>query len=346
MTSVVQFTAPGEVELVSEPEADLEPGSVRVRTRYSGISAGTELTAYRGSNPYLTQTWDNSRRLFVPGEPSFAYPVRGWGYSEVGQVLEVAPGVSEFGPGDLVYGIWGHRSEAVVPAERVHRLPADVEPILGVFGRVGAIALNAVLAGRVVLGDRVAIFGQGVIGLLATGLARLSGAQVLAVDAMPQRRHLAERLGAHHVLGVDHGDGAGAAVREYWPGGADVAIELSGSYQALHQAVRAVGPDCRVVASGFYQGGGDDLRLGEEFHHNRVQLIASQIGATPLDLGPRWNHTRLNAVVMDQIGAGALDASALITDVLRADRVAEAFRLLDSAAPQTLQVVLDFEAVA
>ena len=94
MPEVVSFTAPGQVALVSYDAAPLTPGSVRVRTWYSGISAGTELTAYRGSNPYLTGTWDPDRRLFVEGAPTFAYPVEGWGYSEVGEVVEVADGVT------------------------------------------------------------------------------------------------------------------------------------------------------------------------------------------------------------------------------------------------------------
>ena len=63
---------------------------MRIATLYSGISAGTELTAYRGSNPYLNKKWDEDRRLFVDGSTSFAYPVDGWGYEEVGEVVEVA----------------------------------------------------------------------------------------------------------------------------------------------------------------------------------------------------------------------------------------------------------------
>ena len=94
MPDIVQFTAPGRVELIETDAAPLVPGSVRIATWYSGISAGTELTAYRGTNPYLTSTWDTERRLFVPGEPSFGYPVQGWGYSEVGQVVEVADDVT------------------------------------------------------------------------------------------------------------------------------------------------------------------------------------------------------------------------------------------------------------
>ena len=79
MPEVVSFAAPYEVALVACDAQPLVPGSVRVRTWYSGVSAGTELTAYRGSNPYLTRTWDAGRRLFVDGTPTFAYPVAGLG---------------------------------------------------------------------------------------------------------------------------------------------------------------------------------------------------------------------------------------------------------------------------
>src|SRR3954471_13061420 len=116
MPEVVSFAAPYDVALVPFDAPPLVPGSVRVRTWYSGVSAGTELTAYRGSNPYLTRTWDVERRLFVDGAPSFGYPVEGWGYSEVGEVVEVADDVEAPRVGDVVHGIWGYRSDAVVAA--------------------------------------------------------------------------------------------------------------------------------------------------------------------------------------------------------------------------------------
>ncbi len=112
MPQVVQLSAPGIVELVDCPAQPLAPGHARVRTWYSGISAGTELTAYRGSNPYLTKSWDVGRRLFTEGSPTFAYPVTGWGYSEVGEVVEVADDITDVSAGDVVYGVWGHRSDA------------------------------------------------------------------------------------------------------------------------------------------------------------------------------------------------------------------------------------------
>jgi 2-desacetyl-2-hydroxyethyl bacteriochlorophyllide A dehydrogenase len=347
---IVQFSAPRVVELVECEPQPLQPGTVRVRTWYSGISAGTELTAYRGSNPYLTKTWDPDRRLFTAGAPSFGYPVAGWGYSEVGEVVEVADDVAAGGtglePGQVVYGIWGHRSDAVVRAEALvgRQVQPGQDALHGVFARVGAIALNAVLAADPHLGERVAVFGQGVIGLLATRLARLSGADVVAVDGLEPRLALAKVMGATDVVPVGAPGGAGDAIRALTGDvGVDVAIELSGSYRALHEAVRSVVADGKVIASGFYQGGGEHLVLGEEFHHNRVQIVASQIGATPPALGSRWNHARLVRVFMEQVWSGAVDVTPLISDVVDAAQVAEAFRRLDERSADTLQVVLAFD---
>jgi 2-desacetyl-2-hydroxyethyl bacteriochlorophyllide A dehydrogenase len=318
---------------------------VRIRTWYSGISAGTELTAYRGSNPYLTGTWDAERRLFVPGQPTFAYPVEGWGYSEVGEVVEVADDVAAPRVGDVVHGIWGHRSEAVVPAAAVRdRLWTADDAISGTFARVGSIALNAVLAGEVRLGDRVAVFGQGVIGLLATRLATLAGADVVAVDALPRRLEAARGMGALEVVAADVEGGAGPVVRDWAHGGVDSAIELSGNDRALHEAVRSVVVDGTVVASGFYQGGAEHLRLGEEFHHNRVRIVASQISGTPVALGPRWDQPRLVRTFMEQVRRGQVDVGSLVTDVVEAADVAAVFERLDHGDPAILQAVLRFPA--
>lgn len=346
MPHIVQFTEPGRVELVETGEAPLVAGSVRVATWYSGISAGTELTAFRGTNPYLNATWDADRRLFVPGQPSFAYPVQGWGYSEVGEVVEVADDVTSLSVGDIVHGIWGHRSDAVLPASALEwrRMPRSVDPVLGTFARVGSIALNGVLAADVRLGETVAIFGQGVIGLLATRLATLSGGRVYAVDTVAARLAKAKEFGAVETIDALREGGAGARIRELTDGGADSAIELSGADRALHEAVRSVVVEGLVAASGFYQGGAAGLRLGEEFHHNRVRIVASQISGVPVGLGGRWDQPRLVRTVMELISSGAVDAGALVSDVVDAGAVAEVFGRLDAGDPEILQAVLRFEA--
>ena len=252
--------------------------------------------------------------------------------------------------GDVVYGIWGHRSEAVLPVAALagHLLPEGVDPVAGVFARVGAIALNAVLAAELHLGETVAVFGQGVIGLLVTRLATLSGARVVAVDALGPRLRIARTLGAAHA--VDASGGAGGAVAErvkaHVPDGADVAIEISGSYRALHEAVRSTAPGGRVVAAGFYQGEGAGLHLGEEFHHNRIQIVASQIGGVPADLAGRWSPDRLHRVFMGLVADGRLDVGPLVSHVVPCDDVVAAYRLLDEDPGSALEMVLDFRGTA
>ncbi len=322
---------------------------VRVRTLYSGISAGTELTAYRGSNVYLNKRWDAGRRLFVPGDHSVTYPIAGWGYSEVGQVVEVGDETPDLtgnlpAVGEIVYGVWGHRSEAVLPASEVagQRLPQDMDPIAGAFVHVGAIALNAVLAAELHVTESVVVSGQGVIGLLATRLAVLSGATVIAVDGIAGRRTAARQFGAVHTLDPREVSDVAAAVRELTGIGADVAIEISGVYPALHEAIRSVQLGGRVVAAGFYQGSATGLDLGEEFHHNRVTVVAAQIGGVPTAVSGRWDRRRLHRAILELISTGSLDVRSLVTHVVPADQAAAAYRLLDEEPAKALQVVLDF----
>jgi 2-desacetyl-2-hydroxyethyl bacteriochlorophyllide A dehydrogenase len=351
VSTVLRFAAPRRVEIVEQPVVDLAPGEVRVRTLHSGISAGTELTAYRGTNPYLTRTWDPQLRLFTDDhEAQPGYPLDGWGYSEVGEVMEVSPPASDAPPlrrpvavGDIVWGIWGHRSESVLPQTALdgHQLPPGVDPLAGAFVRVGAIALNAVLAADLGVGSTVVVFGQGVIGLLASRYASLNGARVIAVDGIEARREHAWVMGAAYALPPD--DGLARRIRDLTDGaGADVAIELSGNYRALASALAAVGADGTVVASGFYQGSADALRLGDEFHHNRVQLLASQIGSVPNRLRARWDVPRLQRTVVQSIADGRLDPLPLVSHRYRLDDAAEAYALLDENPAAALQIVLDF----
>ncbi|MGN9811301.1 zinc-binding dehydrogenase [Micromonospora sp. BQ11] len=341
---VVSLAGPRRISLEPCPPDPLGPGQVRVRTCYSGISAGTELTLYRGSNPRLSKDWDDVTRMFVPRQTSVPYPLVGFGYEEVGEIVEVAPDVADRQRGQIVWGIWGHRAEAVLPAGAVHPLPVGLDPLAAVFARPGAIALTAVLAADLHLGDWVGVFGQGVIGLLATRLAALSGARVVAVDRVPSRLAHAARLGARTV--VDAGTDSAAAVLRAATGGrgADVCLELSGAYPALHEAIRATTHAGRVVAAGFYQGQADGLGLGEEFHHNRIQLVAAQVsGPTPAPgMAGRWTGERVAQTFMELVADGSVDPLPLVSHVVNASAVADALALLDRGDGDVLQVVLRF----
>ena len=324
------------------------PGSVRVRTWYSGISAGTELTAYRGSNPYLTRTWDADRRLFVDGAPTFAYPVEGWGYSEVGEVVEVADDVDgtgrrrrrarHLGPPQRGGGAGRRRARP--------RLDRPRTPISGTFARVGSIALNAVLAADARLGDRVAVFGQGVIGLLATRLAALGRRR------RGRRRRRARPAGGGARDGRRRGRGGrrrreapGAAVRE-WSGR---------RRRRGHRAQRQRPGPARGDPLGRRRRHGRRLRLLP----GRRREPAARRGVPPQP-GPHRGQPDLrhagrarrrggtsrgwSAPSWSQVRRGRVDAGSLVTDVVDAADVAAIFERLDRGDPEILQAVLRFPA--
>ena len=343
MAYLVELAAPRVVKVRDYPTPEPDTGEVRVATYYSGISAGTELATYRGTNPYLEKLWDPEAELFLPGESTFHYPISAWGYSEVGEIEALGPEVTGLGIGEVVWGMWGHRSHAVLPAERLqgHALPAGVDPIVGSFARVGAVALNAVLASRAYVGETVVVFGLGVIGLLTTQLLVSQGVDVIAIDTVPHRLELAEKFGATQLSSAD-GDLA-LAVRDHTRGrGADRVIELTGAYPALHQAIRVAGAGGMVIAAGFYQGAATALALGEEFHHNRVTLVSSQIGSVPPSLRDRWTRERLHETVIQLCAAGRLDPLPLVSHVIPARLAADAYRLVDSPPLDLVQVILSF----
>jgi len=164
---------------------------------------------------------------------------------------------------------------------------------------------------------------------------------VFAVDTVPDRLDLARRFGALAVPAAD-GDVAQHILDATSGRGVDRVIELTGAYPALHQAIRVAGAEGEVIAAGFYQGPATALALGEEFHHNRVTVRASQIGAVPAHLRGRWTRERLHETVMQLCASGRMDPAPLVTHVLPATDAGRAYELIDAPPPGLLQVVLSF----
>jgi threonine dehydrogenase-like Zn-dependent dehydrogenase len=227
-------------------------------------------------------------------------------------------------------------------AARQRILPPDADPVLGVFSQIGAIALNGILDSAIRLGETVAVFGLGVVGQLVAQLSKLSGAEVIGVDPIPSRRDLATTLSCHHVLDANSGDVAHTIKALTNGRGADVCIEASGSTRALHEAVRACAYSSKVVALGFFQGEALNLRLGEEFHHNRINIVCSQISGRAPELQHRWDHARLVQTFMKLAVRGDIHLLPLITHMVPAADAPSLFKLLDERPAEALQAVLDF----
>lgn len=347
MAQALFLTAPRTLHIGEIGDAPLGARQVRVRTLYSGISAGTEMTQYRGSNPYMNKRWDPAARLFLPDTaPSQPYPLVGWGYEEVGEVVEAGSEVIRLAVGDVVYGTWGHRTHAVLEEEyaAARRKPLALDPLLAIFSHLGPIALNGILDAGIHIGETVALFGLGAVGQVVGQLARRSGARVVGVDLIDRRLELARESGAADVTLRADESSAAERIKELTGGrGADVCIECTGAASALHEALRAAAYCAQVVALGFVQGGAADLHLGEEFHHNRIQIVCSQIGAVNPALNQRWDRLRLIHTIMELQVQGALNLRPLITHVIPFAEAARAFEILDRTPAEALQIVLDFE---
>ncbi len=181
-------------------------------------------------------------------------------------------------------------------------------------------------------------------GLIAAQLARLNGGTVIAVDGIRRRLELAGELGATHVINFREKSPA-EEIKGLTEGrGADVSVEISGSYPALHEAIRSTAYNSNVVSAGFFQGEGAGLYLGEEFHHNRIRVVCSQIFGLNPALDHRWSVERLERTVMALAAEGRVSLEPLVTHVFDADEADKAFRLLDqSPAPgEVVQTVLKF----
>src|SRR5918992_308309 len=203
------LNAPRSLAFVPIETTPLAADQVRIRTLFSGVSAGTELSQYRGTNPFMQRRWDETSRLFVPADsPSWPYPVRNLGYEEVGEIVEVGSAVDDLHPGQRVFGTWGHRTHHVAQREFVRErlLPAGADPRIGTFSHIGAVALNGVHDAAIRMGDLVVVFGLGVPGQIVAQAARASGATVIGVDPVRDRRDMAKALGADRVL--DPGEGS------------------------------------------------------------------------------------------------------------------------------------------
>jgi 2-desacetyl-2-hydroxyethyl bacteriochlorophyllide A dehydrogenase len=314
-----------------------------VRSRLTTISHGTEMSLYRGTAPFATQAFELERRAFVPHEAGTIYPMQ-LGTEYVGEVTAIGDGVDEVAVGDVVYGRGGHKEVQQSKASDLVLLPESLDSEAALFVHHGCVALNALHDAKMRLGDSIAVIGLGVIGLLTVQMARLSGARrVFAADTFAMRRDLASEYGAEEVFDPLTED-AGLEIKSRVGAGVDVAFEVSGTYAGLQAAIRSVRIGGRIVAVGYYQGGGEALRLGEEFLHNRVDVVATMyVWDCPHRDYPLWDKARLQNAVFELLASGALSTESLITHRIPWQEADSAYRLLDEHPDETVRVAITYD---
>ncbi|WP_245571481.1 zinc-dependent alcohol dehydrogenase [Neorhizobium alkalisoli] len=260
---------------------------VTVRTLFSGISRGTESLVFEGHVP--ESEYDRMRAPHQAGQ--FPFPVK-YGYAAVGIV--------EAGPGSLVgrpvFCLHPHQDRFRVPSVSVYALPADLPPERAVLAANMETALNIVWDARIQPGDRVAVFGAGVVGLIVAYLAsRIIGTETTICDVNLDRLEAAKALDIRFTL------------PDSVPDDCDVLINASASDAALATALDHAGCEARIVEASWYGGRLAQIPLGGAFHARRLSIVSSQVGTLPPDHRPRWNAGRRMTKALQLLADSKLD---------------------------------------
>jgi 2-desacetyl-2-hydroxyethyl bacteriochlorophyllide A dehydrogenase len=343
----VYFTGGRELDVRTEEVSEPGPSEVLVRTTVSAISPGTELLVYRGDAP--TELEADATIDALSG--SLDFPLQ-YGYAAAGTVIGLGSDVDSNLLGESVFSFQPHASHFVALPDDLFRIPEGYAPEEAVFLPNVETAVNLVLDGSPKVGEQAVVFGQGVVGLLTTGLlAECPLSDLVTLDCYPTRRELAREMGADRCLDATDGDGDADAnivetVRSHLsrpdtPAGADLSYELSGNPSALDDAVAVTGYDGRVLVGSWYGEKRADLNLGGTFHRSRIDISSSQVSTVDPELRGRWDTDRRLRVAWRRLGE--LDVSRLITHRFPVESAAEGYRLLDERPDDALSVLLTYD---
>lgn len=331
----LSFTAPKNVIIEEEELQAPGTGQVLVQTELSAISPGTELLIYRGHFPgdlAVDETIDSL-------QGALTYPLR-YGYSAIGRVIELGTEVDPAWKDRLVFSFQPHASHYIATTQAVMPVPQDISPEQACFLPNMETAVNFLMDGAPLIGERVVVFGQGIVGLLTTSLlARFPLACLVTLDQYERRRQASRTAGASTSLDPAAED-VDKQLQLLLGGGADLTYEISGAPVALNQAIRATGFSGRVVIGSWYGAKRADLDLGGSFHRSRIRLISSQVSSLPPELSGRWDKRRRFSLAWEMIAA--TDPSRWITHRIPFSQAAEAYQLLDQSPQAAIQVLLTY----
>ena len=338
-TSII-FTGPNRIEL-DQVESDFLPlgeHDALVQTHVSLISAGTELACLSG-----IEAW-------------FSFPQTP-GYASIGEVVEVGAGVKAVAPGDIVYGMGGHRQYQLFdtgnPRTLCVKVPAGMELAQAVFTRMICVAFTALRISTIELGDYVAVTGLGTVGNFAAQLAGLQGGVAIGLDLDETRVRLARDCGIPHALVLDLAtvEADVAAITS----GAEVTtlIEATGNPRALPGALPLVGRFGEVILLGTPRGAyeTDITPILQNVHLDgmgNVTFKGAHEWRYPVPRDPFVKHSiaRNAELALELIRAGDLQVAPLHTHTLKPEQAEEAYGGLKNKKDEYIGVIFDWTGVA
>jgi NADPH:quinone reductase-like Zn-dependent oxidoreductase len=254
----------------------LAPGEVLCRALYSAVSRGTESLVFHGAVP--ESEWQRMRAPFQAGD--FPFPVK-YGYQMVAEVLE-----GDMPKGTRIFALHPHQDRFVLPVTMARPLPDALPSRRAVLAANMETALNALWDSGAAPGDRIAVIGAGIVGLLIGYLAsRLPGADVVLVDIDSSKARIAAALEISFAAAP--------------PADCDVVFHASAHPAGLAAAIAAAGMEAAVIELSWYGDGVVPAPLGGSFHARRLKLVSSQVGQVSASHRARWDYARRLAKALD-----------------------------------------------
>ena len=326
------FTAPKQVEIKEITLPPLKKDEVLVETICSAISAGTEMLVYRGQFPHLADSHDTF-------SSDLNYPLA-YGYACVGKVKEIGADVSQEWKDKHVFAFHPHASSFIINPSFLIPIPDSLTSENACFLPNMETAVNLVQDAAPILGERVLVLGQGVVGLLTSSLlSEFPLESLLTADFYELRRKAAMQIKGVHSLDSSlktfHTDSVAYTQNKY-----DLTLELSGSPSALNDAIELTIFSGRIVIGSWYGQKRAEIDFGGSFHRSRIRLISSQVSTISPDLSGRWDKSRRFDVAWQALER--IRPEKWITQRFSIADAAKAYQLLDEKPQETIQVVFDY----
>jgi threonine dehydrogenase-like Zn-dependent dehydrogenase len=326
MLKELKLGADKKAILVEYTDRPLKEGEVKAKSIYGAPKHGTELNVYQ-NDPHAITYYDEEAHIFKKREaPASAYGKSGLGNMWVGEITEMAAGVSGFSIGERVAGYGNLKPTHVTNYKNILKMADRMSWQEAVCFDPLQFAMGGIRDGDVRFGDTVLISGLGAIGLMAAQAARLAGAYLVAVsDPIEKRRKAALENGADIAFDPTKED-IGLLLREKtFNIGCDVVIETSGSYKAIEQGLRALAYGGNLACVGWLKECHTPINLGYEGHFNQNKIIFSRACSEPNNDYPRWSFDRICKEAWDMLNRGLFKCNNIIDPIVPFEKSDEGY---------------------